>query len=103
MNCTGRGYPEPTVTLFVDDVELTGNDTSNCTGGVCTTTRSAALDGSSYTPGVNVSIKCSVDINQPPFKCTPTVTVAPACANAEKNLSQTRTVPVIGECLLFFD
>ncbi|XP_065181286.1 latent-transforming growth factor beta-binding protein 2-like [Sycon ciliatum] len=103
ISCTGQGYPEPTVTLMVNNVVVTGTATSNCTAGVCTKTRTASLDGSTYTPGQSINITCTVDINQPPFTCTATNVheIQARCYNAAKTTSQTRTVPVVAPCPLF--
>ncbi|XP_065187303.1 uncharacterized protein LOC135817930 isoform X2 [Sycon ciliatum] len=100
INCTGEGYPEPTVTLMVNNVVLTGSNTTNCTGGVCTKTHTASLDGSTYTPGQSINITCTVDINQPPFTCTAadTSSVQAQCNDTAKTTSQTRTVPVVAQC-----
>ena len=99
INCTGRGYPEPTVTLLVNYDVLTGSDTTNCTGGVCAKTRTASLDGSNYTPGQSIRIACSVTINQPPFTCTiaQNSSLQAQCYTAVKTSSQARTVPVVGK------
>ncbi|XP_065181317.1 mucin-5AC-like [Sycon ciliatum] len=97
ISCKGQGYPEPAVTIMVNNVVVTGNDTNNCTAGVCTKTHTASLDGSTYTPGQSINITCTVDINQPPFTCsgTETSTVQSQCTAAAKTTSHTRTVPVV--------
>ncbi|XP_065182017.1 fibrillin-1-like [Sycon ciliatum] len=103
ISCKGQGYPAPTVTLMVNSVVLTGSDTTNCTGGVCTKTRTASLDGSTYTLGQSINIACTVDFNQPPFTCTVALTseVQAQCNDAaSKTTSQTRTVPVVASCPL---
>ena len=99
ISCTGQGYPVPTVTLMVNNAMLTGSDTTNCTAGVCTKTRTASLDGSTYTPGQSINITCTVDINQPPFNCTATTfpAVQAKCNAAAKTTSQTRTLPIGGK------
>ncbi|XP_065182283.1 uncharacterized protein LOC135812994 [Sycon ciliatum] len=99
INCTGRGYPAPAVTLMVNNAVMTGTATSNCTAGVCTKTRTASLDGSTYTPGQSINITCIVDINQPPFNCTAAYnsTIKTQCDNAAKTISKTRSVPVVGK------
>ncbi|XP_065181995.1 uncharacterized protein LOC135812625 [Sycon ciliatum] len=97
INCTGQGYPAPTVTLMVNNVVMTGTATSNCTAGVCTNTRTVSLDGSTYTPGQSINIACTVDINQPPFTCTgpKNSTLQAQCNNTAKTSAHTTTVPVV--------
>ena len=99
INCTGRGYPEPTVTLMVNNAVLPGSDTANCTAGVCTKTHTASLDGSNYTLGQSINITCTVDINQPQFTCTPALHSISQknCTNTAKTSAHTRTVPVLGK------
>ena len=100
INCTGQGYPAPTVTLNVNNAVLPGSDTTNCTAGVCTKTHTASLDGSNYTPGQSINITCTVDINQPPFTCTAAqnATLQTQCSNtAAKTSAHTTTVPVVGK------
>ena len=99
INGTGRGYPEPTVTLMVNNVVLPGSDTTNCTGGVCTKTHTASLDGSNYTPGQSIDITCIVDVNQPPFTCTvaQNSSLQAQCYNTFKRNTKTRTIIVIGK------
>ncbi|XP_065186042.1 uncharacterized protein LOC135816867 [Sycon ciliatum] len=100
INCTSRGYPEPTVTLMVNNVVLPGSDTTNCTAGVCTKTRTASLEGSTYTPGQYINITCTVDINQPPFTCTTAQTsaVQAQCNASVKTNSKIGTVLVVAQC-----
>ncbi|XP_065182268.1 neurogenic locus notch homolog protein 1-like [Sycon ciliatum] len=103
ISCIGQGYPEPTVKLMVNSVVLTGTATNNCTAGVCTKTRTASLDGSTYTPGQSINITCTVDINQPPFTCTiaQVSAVQAECNATAKTTSHTRTIPVGAPCPLF--
>ncbi|XP_065182018.1 uncharacterized protein LOC135812668 [Sycon ciliatum] len=100
INCTGRGYPEPTVTLMVNNAVLPGSDTANCTAGVCTKTHTASLDGSNYTLGQSINITCTVDINQPQFTCTPALHSISQknCTKTAKTSAHTRTVPVLVSC-----
>ncbi|XP_065181280.1 fibrillin-1-like isoform X2 [Sycon ciliatum] len=102
ISCKGQGYPEPTVTLMVNNVVMTGRDSNNCAAGICTKTRTASLDGSTFTPGQSISITCTVDINQPPFTCTAAYdpAVQAKCNAAAKTTSHTRTIPVGEPCPL---
>ncbi|XP_065182010.1 CUB and sushi domain-containing protein 3-like isoform X2 [Sycon ciliatum] len=100
INCTGQGYPEPTVTLMVDNVVMIRSYSNSCTGGVCTKTHTASLDGSNFTPGHTINITCTVDINQPPFTCTAAQnsTLQTQCNAAAKSRSQTRMLTVVAQC-----